>query len=286
MVSYCYSPGGVGMQKFLAAFLTICILLTFSACKKEDVYVKVGVVGENNEQWEQVIIPTLEKEGIHIELVQYNDYVMPNRKLADGEIDMNAFQHYNFLNNWNEENGEYYNVTLAALCDTLIAPLGIYSLHISSFTELKQGDGVAIMNDDANRSRALRMLEDAGIITLVDTENAFVSLFDIAENPYDLKFFEMEASLTSAAMRDPAIAIAFLNGTHAKDAGFTNSRALWAEELDLHNPLTRGLINVIAVRSDDLNNPVYRRIAEVYHSDEVLALFDTVYAGIYLPAWE
>ena len=96
----------------------------------------------------------------------------------------------------------------------------------------------------------------------------------------------MEAALTASAMSDPSIAIAFLNGTHAKDAGLTNDQALYMEQYDPNNPDMHGIINVIAARADRADDPTFARIAEVYHSDEVRALFDTVYKGVYIPAWE
>ena len=276
------------MKKILAWVLALSLLLCGAAFAEEaeEVHVKVGVVGENNEQWEQVIIPTLAEEGIIIELVKFSDYIIPNQALAQGEIDMNAFQHYDFMNNWNEENSAAYGVTLVGLCDTLIAPLCVYSDKITSLDELKEGDQIAIMNDVVNEARALRMLASTGLITLSEDSTELATVADIAENPLGLEFVEMEAALTPTAMKDPAIAIAFLNGTHAKDAGLTNDQALLVEEFDFDDESMHGIVNNIAVRADDIDNPVYQRIAEVYQSDEVRALFDTVYAGVYLPAWE
>lgn len=276
------------MKKILAWVLALSLLLCGAAFAEEaeEVHVKVGVVGENNEQWEQVIVPTLAEEGIIIELVKFSDYIIPNQALAQGEIDMNAFQHYDFMNNWNEENSAAYGVTLVGLCDTLIAPLCIYSDKITSLDELKEGDQIAIMNDVVNEARALRMLAGTGLITLSEDSTELATVADIAENPLGLEFVEMEAALTPTAMKDPAIAIAFLNGTHAKDAGLTNDQALLVEEFDFDDESMHGIVNNIAVRADDIDNPVYQRIAEVYQSDEVRALFDTVYAGVYLPAWE
>ena len=276
------------MKKILAWVLALSLLLCGAAFAEEaeEVHVKVGVVGENNEQWEQVIIPTLAEEGIIIELVKFSDYIIPNQALAQGEIDMNAFQHYDFMNNWNEENSAAYGVTLVGLCDTLIAPLCIYSDKITSLDELKEGDQIAIMNDVVNEARALRMLASTGLITLSEDSTELATVADIAENPLGLEFVEMEAALTPTAMKDPAIAIAFLNGTHAKDAGLTNDQALLVEEFDFDDESMHGIVNNIAVRADDIDNPVYQRIAEVYQSDEVRALFDTVYAGVYLPAWQ
>ena len=271
------------MKKGIVWLLLLGLLLgSVPAYAQEEVKVKVGVVGENNEQWEQVLIPTLAEEGILIELVKFSDYIIPNQALADGEIDMNAFQHYNFMNNWSKEHGK----ELFAICETLIAPLCIYSNKITSLDEIKEGDGIAIMNDVVNEARALRMLEATGLIKLAEDMTDLATVADILQNPINVVFMEMEAALTAVAMDDPTIVIAFLNGTHAKDAGLTNDQALYMEQYDPNNPDMRGIINVIAVRAEDAENPVYLRIAEAYHSDEVRALFETVYKGVYIPAWE
>ena len=215
--------------------LSLSLVLFLSVAAAETVKVKIGVVGENNEQWERVIIPTLAKEGIQIELVKFSDYIIPNQALADGEVDLNAFQHYNFMNKWSKE----HKVELVAIAETLIAPLCIYSEKIKSLEELKEGDGIAIMNDVVNEARALRMLESTGLITLREGITELATVADIMENPKKLQFFEMEAAMTASALKDPLIAIGFLNGTHAKDAGYTNDRALLMERYDPDNPRTR-----------------------------------------------
>ena len=276
------SMEGMNMKKIVSLALALCLCLLSVAALAETTHVKVGVVGENNEQWEQVIIPTLAQEGIEIELVKFSDYIIPNQALANGDVDLNAFQHYDFMEQWSED----YGVELVAVCDTLIAPLCIYSQKYTSLDELQDGDGVAIMNDVVNEARALRMLEAAGLIKLDENITELATVADIVENPKNLQFSEMEAALTASAMSDPSIAIAFLNGTHAKDAGLSNDQALYMEQYDPDNPDMHGIINVIAARADRADDPVFARIAEVYHSDEVRTLFDTVYKGVYIPAWE
>lgn len=272
------------MKRLFSVVLALCLCAaSFApAAIAQTTKVKVGVVGENNEQWEQVIIPTLAQEGIEIELVKFSDYIIPNEALANGDVDLNAFQHYNFMDNWSAEHG----VKLVSVCDTLIAPLCIYSQKYASLDEVQDGDGIAIMNDVVNEARALRMLEAAGLITLKEDITELATVADIEENPKNLVFNEMEAALTASAMSDPSIAIAFLNGTHAKDAGLTNDQALYMEQYDPENPDMHGIINVIAAREDRADDPVFARIAEVYQSDAVRELFDTVYKGVYIPAWE
>lgn len=268
------------MKKLLSLALALCLLLSLAAAAAAE-KVKVGVVGENNEQWEQLLIPELAKEGIEIELVKFSDYVMPNRALQDGEVDLNAFQHHNFLNNWNKENGG----SLVAICDTLVAPLCVYSKKIKSMDELKEGDTIAIMNDVVNEARALRMLEAAGFIKLREDTTELATAADIVENKLNLNLLEMEAAMTASALNDPSVACAFLNGTHARDAGYSNDQAILMEQYDAANKDMAGIVNVIAAREDNKDNPAFARIAELYHSDAMRELFKAVYAGVYIPAF-
>lgn len=268
------------MKKLLSLVLVLTLFLTAAATAAAE-KIKVGVVGENNDQWEQLLIPELAKEGIEIELVKFSDYVMPNRALQDGEVDLNAFQHHNFLNNWNKENGG----SLVAIADTLVAPLCVYSKKIKSMDELKEGDSIAIMNDVVNEARALRMLEAAGFIKLREDTTELATAADIVENRLNLNLIEMEAALTASALNDPAVACAFLNGTHARDAGYTNDQAILMEQYDPDNKDMAGIVNVIAARENNKDNPVFARIAELYHSDAMRELFKAVYAGVYIPAF-
>lgn len=272
-------------MKRVFILLLVLSLITVPVLAEETVTVKVGVVGSTNEQWTQVLVPALAKEGINIELVEFSDYVMPNIALAQGDIDMNAFQHYNFLNNWNNENSETYGCKLAAIGETLIAPLSLYSAKYASIEELKDGDTIAIMNDPVNEARALRVLEANGIITLSDdiTENA--TIIDIVENPLNLKFYEVDASMVGSMLPDPSIAVGFMNGQYATQAGYAHESAILVEAFDKENPEQHGIINVIAVREEDQENETYLRIAEAYQCDEVKEVFDTLYAGSFLAAW-
>ena len=127
--------------------------------KGEEIVIKLGVVGENNEQWDPVI-EKLAEDNIKLELVKFADYSLPNRALNDGEIDLNAFQHYAYLNKDVESNG----YKIEAIGETLVAPLGVFSNKIKDLSELKDGDTIAIPNDATNGGRALKVLEAAGVI--------------------------------------------------------------------------------------------------------------------------
>ena len=160
--------------KRIASLLSVGVLiLALTGCTAEsnadNEIIKVGVVGENNEAWEQVI-KNVSKDGIDVELVKFSDYSQVNQALVDGEIDLNSFQHYAYLEKEKEDKG----FELSVIGETLIAPLGVYSNTLSDIKDIKVGGKIAIPNDATNEGRALKLLESAGLIkvnqALVDGE--------------------------------------------------------------------------------------------------------------------
>lgn len=249
-----------------------------STAAAEQTTVRLGVVGENNEYW-QPVIDRLAEEGVTLELIKFSDYTQPNQALADGEIDLNAFQHYAYLNNEIADKG----LELTVIGETIIAPLGVYSDKITSLDELQDGDTIAIPSDATNGGRALKLLESAGVIT-VDPEAGYTpELADITENPKNIEFIEVEAAGTAALV--PDVAAAVINGGHAVDNGYNPSEdAIYLESAsgDSDNPY----INIIVARTADKDNELYLRIVDYFHSDEVAEIINTTYKGAYLPVWQ
>lgn len=245
---------------------------------QEPVTVKLGVVGENNETW-AVISEILAEENINLELVKFADYSLPNQALADGEIDLNSFQHYAYLNNEIAEKG----LDLTVIGDTIIAPLGLYSDKITDISQLKDGDLIAIPSDATNGGRSLKVLETAGLITVDPAAGYVPTLSDIVENPLNLEFIEVEAANTASLL--PDVAAAIINGGHAVDNGFSPAQdAIYLEPVveGAENPY----INVIVARTEDKDNEVYKRIVEVYQTEEIAAVIEDTYKGSYIPAWK
>lgn len=151
------------LQKIVLILLLAVSIGSLTACgadEKENV-VKIGVTGSESEVW-NYIKDELAKEDITLEIVSFSDYTRPNLALADGEIDINAFQHYAFFENFIEE----HNLDLTAIGETVIAPLGIYSNKIDDVSEIKVGDKISIPNDATNGGRALILLQTAGLIKI------------------------------------------------------------------------------------------------------------------------
>lgn len=273
-------------RKLLNIIISGTLLLSLAGCqgaKTENTegknkVVKVGVVGENTDQWEPVI-KNLQEEGITLELVTFSDYSQPNQALADKEIDLNSFQHYAYLN----QDIKDRNLDLSVIGETIIAPLGVYSNKIKSLDELKDGDSIAIPSDATNGGRALKVLESAGVIKVNETAGYTPTLSDITQNPKNIKFVEVEAAQTPRLLAD--VAAALINGGHAVDAGFNpKNDSIYLEQVKegTDNPY----INIIVSRTEDKDNELYKKVVDAYRSEDVAKVIEEVYKGAYIPTWK
>lgn len=268
------------MKKLFVLVLALAVLaaLPLAAPAAEQTVVKLGLVGENSDQW-QPVVDKLSLEGVSLELVKFADYTQPNRSLADGEIDLNAFQHYAFL----EKDSENFGYKLAAIGDTIIAPLGLYSRKITEVSQIKENDKIAVPNDATNEGRALKLLEAAGLIKVDPAVGFLPEKSDITENPLNLDIIEVEAAQTAALL--PDVAAAIINGQHAVDNElFPQTDAIFLETAggNTDNPF----VNVVAAREEDKDNLLYLKVAEYFRSQEVAEMLLKQYKGAYLPAWD
>ena len=276
-------------KRLASALLAAALALSFTACSEKPAggssqqdgktVVKIGVVGENSETWD-VVKEALAKENIEIQLVKFSDYSLPNQALADGEIDLNSFQHYAFLNKELEEK----NLELTAIGETIIAPLGIYSVNVKEVSQVKEGDKVAIPSDATNGGRALKLLESAGLLKMDPEVGYLGTKADIVENPLNLDIYEVEAAQTPSLL--PDVAIAVINGGHAVDAGLIPAQdAIFLESTDSSETENNPFINFIVARTADKDNEVYKKVVDAYHTDAVAKVIEETYKGSYLPAW-
>lgn len=243
--------------------------------KKE---VKVGVVGSNNDVWEYVAKKVEKEHGIKIKLVKFSDYNQPNKALSAGDIDLNAFQHRIFLANYNKT----ANDTLTPIGDTVIAPLGIYSEKVKDVKNIADGSTIVIPNDVTNGSRALRLLETAGLVKLAANAPDFPTVKDIAENPKNLTIKPVDATQTARSIKDVEAAI--INSGIAVDAGFTPSKdAIFLEPV---NENSVPYINLIAAREKDKDNETYKTIVKAYQTDDVKKVIEETSKGSSIPAWK
>jgi len=219
---------------------------------------KVGVVpGPYGDMFMEAIMPSLEKMGYTATLVHFDDFVSPNFALAQGEIDLNIFQHYTYLNNFKFEN----DLALSAITEIPTISMGVYTnnLKYRSVDDLDIGVTVSIPADSSNLARALMVLEAAGIINLnpfIDRSKATIA--DIISNPLDIQFVPIEAHNLVNSLRTYDLSV--INGNFALSGGLRPSEALYNEML------AKDYINVIAVRTEDLNKQFVRDIIYVIHT--------------------
>ncbi|HPR81537.1 MAG TPA: MetQ/NlpA family ABC transporter substrate-binding protein [Enterococcus sp.] len=245
--------------------------------KQEEVTVKLGLIGADTDVWDSVK-DRLKDEGINLEYVQFTEYSQPNTALANGDIDLNSFQHQYFLDNFNAEHG----TNLVSIGNTVNAPLGIYSEKIEDITELKDGAKVAIPNDVTNGGRALLLLQTAGLIKVDEAAKQAPTVSDITENSKNLDITELEASQTARALQDVDISV--INSGMAVDAGFIPSEdAIYLEPVD---DTSRPYVNIIAAREEDADNDVYKKVVAAYQTEETAKVIEETSKGSSIPAWE
>ncbi|QGS36265.1 MetQ/NlpA family ABC transporter substrate-binding protein [Aerococcus viridans] len=268
------------MKKIFRVLGLALVVLVLAACgqSEETTKVKLGVVGDKNDQWEYLQDELLEKENIEIELVKFTDYRQPIVSLDDGSIDMHSALTEIYMDSINEEGG-YSNTTLGY---TTLNPMGVFSEKIDSLDELADGALVAIPDDVSNGSRALLLLQTAGLIELDESKGLLPTTSDITSNPKNLQFEEMAANQTARALAD--VDISLINNDMATDAGYVPTQdSIYLEPVA---ESSKPYYNVIAVQEDQTDNEVYKTILEYYQTDEVAAIIDEMSAGSSIPVWE
>ena len=238
--------------------------------------VKLGVVGAI---YEDIWAPAKEKladEGIDLEFVQFSDYVTPNNALANGEIDLNAFQHRIYLQNEIDN----YGYAIQNIGNTFIIPLNLYSQKVSSVDELKDGDVVAIPDDLTNGGRALKVLEAAGLIELNPNAAFNPTVDDITSYKVNITIEELKANTIPSVL--PDVAAAVVNGNYALDFGLKTDEAIYKDSvLDVED-----YWNLIAARTADVEDPdtaaIYEKVVEAFQSSATEDVFNNTFGGYFI----
>lgn len=248
------------MKKILG--LLIAAVIVLAACGgNNDKKVIIGVASNDTKAWEKVK-ELAKKDDIDLEIKHFSDYNVPNKALSDGDIDMNAFQHFAFLDQYKKA---HKDAKIQALSTTVLAPLGIYSDKIKNIKDVKKGAQVAIPNDVSNQARALKLLESAGLIKLKKNFGLNGTTKDIESNPKDLKIKAVDAQQTARALSDVDISV-INNGVATKAGKDAKKDPIYLEKVS--SDAVKPYINVIAVNSKDMDNKTYKKIVELYHSKE------------------
>ncbi|MDO5647119.1 MetQ/NlpA family ABC transporter substrate-binding protein [Paracoccus sp. (in: a-proteobacteria)] len=236
--------------------------------------ITVGVTpGEHAEIMEQVAKLAADK-GLNIRVIEFSDYVIPNQATADGDLDVNSFQHRPYLENQIKDRG----FDLVEIGTTITTPMGMYSDKITSLDNLPDDARVAMPNDPTNGGRALLLLESLGLIELADGTGLVPSPLDVVKNPKNLRFIELDAAQLPRSLPDAEVAI--INTNYALAAGLSPRNDSIAME-DANNPY----VNILVVKNGNQDEPWVAQLVEAYQSPEIKAFIDGKYDGAVITSW-
>lgn len=272
------------MKKILVVLTAalLCLTVVLTGCGKSAstkmTVVKIGVNGENHKLWDN-LKTRLVKDNIDLQVVVFSDYVQPNLALASGDIDLNSFQTHVYFDDFIKK----HNLKLAAIGDTILAPMGIYSQKIKSLSSLKDGATVAVPNDASNEGRALVLLQSAGLIKLKDGSGLLPTTKDIVENSKNLKIKELVANQIPHSL--PDVDIAAINNNVALDAKLSpKNDAIYIE--DVSKDTAKPYINIFAAREKDKDKDAYKKVVKAYQSEATKKDIQDIYKGALVPAFK
>ncbi|WP_026017229.1 MULTISPECIES: MetQ/NlpA family ABC transporter substrate-binding protein [Furfurilactobacillus] len=267
------------MRRILLGTASVLALgLVLAGCGKSSsaktTTVKVGIVGTDDEKIWKPIAQDVKKKGINLKIVTFTDYTQPNQALNDKQIDLNAFQHYYFLDQWNKA----HKADLTPVGKTAVAPLGLFSKKLKKVSEFKKGDQIVIPNDATNEGRALNLLKNAGLIKL---DNAKLPTpKDVTSNPKHLKITAVAADQTPRSLDSATAAV--VNNTYAVDAKLNIKHAVYAEKIDKN---VKPYINIIVSRKADKNKKAVKEIVKAYQTKKIADIINKDFKGTEKPAW-
>ncbi len=219
----------------------------------------------------------LKEQGYELEVVEYNDYVIPNTALESGELDANFIQHLPYLEDFNKEN----NTHIVSVADIHYEPFGIYAGKSDSLENLADNAVIAVPNDTTNEARALLLLQDEGLIKLKEDAGITATVTDIVENPKNLEIKELEAAQLPGALQD--VDAAAINANYAIGAGLKLKDALAVEKAD--SLAAQTYANIIAVKEGSENDAKIKALVDAVKSDEVKKFIEEKYEGAVVPVF-
>ncbi|SCB18056.1 MetQ/NlpA family lipoprotein [Rhizobium lusitanum] len=259
---------------FASAVAAFGLMTTATPSFAADKTIKVGIMsGEDEDVW-RVVTTEAAKKGLKIETIVFNDYTQPNEALERGEVDANAFQHQPYLDNQVKQHG--YHIVRVGY--TGVWPIGLYTKKYKAVADLPKGAVIGVPNDPSNEGRALRVLQNQGVIKLKDGTGILATTADIAENAKNVEIKELDAGIVGRSIDDLDAAV--VNTDWALKSGLTPKDRIAQEPID-GNPYR----NFIAVKQGSENEAWVKTLVAAYQNDTVKAEFDKVYKGTGLSAY-
>ena len=240
-----------------------------------DNVIKVGATSTPHGEILEFVKDKLAEQGYDLQITIYDDYVLPNKAVADGELDANYFQHTPYLNSFNASNG----TDLVSVAKIHYEPFGLYGNGVTSVADVAEGASIVIPADDSNETRALLLLQQEGLIELPEGANANdgVTTLDIVDDHgYNITTVQADTVAAQFANSD-AGSLAVINGNYALAAGLDISTALAVE--DASGDAAQTYANIIAVRNGDENLPKIQALVSALQSDDVKTYIEENYNG-------
>ncbi len=223
--------------------------------------ISIGVTDRSEPYWDTFAALAKKKLGVTVKFVNFTDYSQPNPALSQGQLDLNEFQHIQYLAN--------YNVTahkdLRPIGATAVYPLPLYSTKYHSVPEIPKGAKVAIPNDAVNEARGLLVLQSAGLLKLANGGTAFSSVSDVTS--HQINVVPLDASQTAGALKSGSVSAAIVNNNYATSAKLAKSDVLFQD--DPAGASSAPYVNVFVARAKDANNSTYLKLAALYHDATV-----------------
>ncbi|WP_257607480.1 MetQ/NlpA family ABC transporter substrate-binding protein [Weissella sagaensis] len=265
-----------GVVSAIALLVTSAGLPVVTANAATTKTVTVGVVGDTSrELWERIGKRTQKEHGIKIKLKEFNDYVKPNQALADGSLDLNAFQTKIFFDDQNKKLGN----KLKSIGKTVVVPMRMYSLKVDKVDDIKQGASIVVPNDATNEARALDVLVQAKLIKY-NKKVTDPTVKDITSNPKKLDIKEVDAGQAVSALQTADAGV--INGNFAHDANLKDKDILVEQNLKKN---IAPYINLIAAPKDKANKKVYKQIVKAYQTKETKADIKELFDNSQYAAW-
>lgn len=243
----------------------------------DDKTIKIGASPSPHAEILAQVEEAVAAQGYTLEVIEYNDYVIPNTAVDQGELDANFFQHKPYLDDFNANNGTDI-VSVAAIH---FEPLGIYSASVTEVSEIGEGALIGVPNDATNEARALLLLEANGLITLKEGAGVSATINDIESNPLNLEIKEIEAAQLPLSLLDLDAAV--INGNYAISGGLKVSDAIALEESTSIAADTYA--NIVAVKAGNEDSEKVQVLINALKSDAVKAYIESTYAGAVVPVF-
>ncbi|MDY5565595.1 MAG: MetQ/NlpA family ABC transporter substrate-binding protein [Candidatus Limivicinus sp.] len=265
------------MKKIIAIVLAIAAVFSFAACgkKAEDKVIKVGASSTPHAEILEQVKEALKKDGYELEVVVYDDYVLPNQALAEGTLDANYFQHTPYLNSYNASKGT--DLVSAALIH--YEPFGLYGNGVDAVADIAPGATILIPADDSNETRALLLLAQEGLIELpadASAEKGVTTLDIVDAKGFDVQAVQADTVPAQLANSNPGT-VAVINGNYALQAGLKVADALAIE--DASGDAAQTYANIIACRKGDENSAKIQALVKALQTDAVKTYIADSYNG-------